>query len=104
MEDHERGREAFASEEEYRLHALRHSTAHIMAEAIGVVFPGARFAIGPATKDGFFYDVDDPQRQALVVERDPLAVGGPKWLVEERGRLAEGVPASFAAAVLGGEV
>ena len=61
MEDHERGREAFASEEEYRLHALRHSTAHIMAEAIGVVFPGARFAIGPATKDGFFYDVDVPR-------------------------------------------
>jgi threonyl-tRNA synthetase len=61
VEDHERGREAFASEEEYRLHALRHSTAHIMAEAIGVVFPGARFAIGPATKDGFFYDVDVPR-------------------------------------------
>ena len=58
MEEHERSREAFASQEEYRLHALRHSTAHVMAEAIGQVFPGTSFAIGPAIKDGFYYDVD----------------------------------------------
>lgn len=58
MEEHEKGREAFADEEAYRLHALRHSTAHIMAEAIGVVFPGAKFGIGPAIEDGFYYDVD----------------------------------------------
>ncbi|MFZ5480550.1 MAG: threonine--tRNA ligase [Myxococcota bacterium] len=58
MEDHEKGREAFASEEEYRLHALRHSTAHVMAEAIGKVFPGAKFAFGPPVEDGFYYDVD----------------------------------------------
>jgi threonyl-tRNA synthetase len=58
MEDHEKGREAFASEDAYRLHALRHSTAHIMAEAIGRVFPGARFAFGPPVEDGFYYDVD----------------------------------------------
>lgn len=58
MEDHEKGREAFASDESYRLHALRHSTAHIMAEAIGKVFPGAKFAFGPPVEDGFYYDVD----------------------------------------------
>lgn len=58
MEDHEKGREAFADEESYRLHALRHSTAHIMAEAIGKVFPGAKFAFGPPVEDGFYYDVD----------------------------------------------
>lgn len=52
------GREAFADEESYRLHALRHSTAHVMAEAIGVVFPGAKFAFGPPVEDGFYYDVD----------------------------------------------
>ena len=57
VEEHEKGREAFANEDEFRLHAMRHSTAHVMAEAIGVLFPEARFAIGPATKDGFFYDV-----------------------------------------------
>ena len=58
MEEHEKGREAFASQDEYRLHALRHSTAHVMAEAIGTVFPGAKFTVGPPIKDGFFYDVD----------------------------------------------
>lgn len=58
MEEHEKGREAFADEESYRLHALRHSTAHVMAEAIGKVFPGARFGIGPPIEDGFYYDVD----------------------------------------------
>ena len=58
MEEHEKGREAFANDDEYRLHALRHSTAHIMAEAIQVVFPEAKFTVGPPTKDGFFYDVD----------------------------------------------
>ncbi len=58
MEEHEKGREAFASDDEYRLHALRHSTAHVMAEAIGAVFEGARFTVGPPIKDGFFYDVD----------------------------------------------
>ncbi len=58
MEEHEKGREAFADDDAYRLHALRHSTAHVMAEAIGVVFPGAKFGIGPAIEDGFYYDVD----------------------------------------------
>ena len=56
--EHEMGRDSFASDEEYKRHALRHSTAHIMAEAIGVVFPGTSYAIGPAIEDGFYYDVD----------------------------------------------
>jgi len=58
MEEHEKGRDAFESDEAYRLHALRHSTAHVMAEAIGQLFEGARFTVGPPIKDGFFYDVD----------------------------------------------
>jgi len=69
MEDHEKGREAFASEEEYRLHSLRHSTAHVMAEAIGHVFPGAAFAVGPPIDDGFFYDV----RVDRPISEDDLA-------------------------------
>lgn len=35
---------------------LRHSTAHIMAEAVQELFPGAQIAFGPQTEDGFFYD------------------------------------------------
>jgi len=58
VEEHEQGREAFSSDEAYKLHALRHSTAHVMAEAIQTVFPEASFAIGPPIEDGFYYDVD----------------------------------------------
>ncbi|HJN74314.1 MAG TPA: threonine--tRNA ligase [Myxococcota bacterium] len=58
MEEHEKGRAAFESDEAFRLHALRHSAAHVMAEAIGQIFEGAKFTVGPPIKDGFFYDVD----------------------------------------------
>jgi threonyl-tRNA synthetase len=37
---------------------LRHSTAHIMAEAVKLLFPDARPTIGPSTEDGFYYDFD----------------------------------------------
>ena len=44
--------------EEEELHVLRHSAAHIMAQAIKRLFPEAQFAFGPATQNGFYYDVD----------------------------------------------
>ena len=37
---------------------LWHSSAHLMAEAIESVFPGAKFAIGPPVENGFYYDID----------------------------------------------
>lgn len=40
---------------------MRHSAAHIMAEAVQEIFPDARFAIGPAIEDGFYYDFDLPR-------------------------------------------
>ena len=40
------------------LHVLRHSAAHIMAQAIKHLYPDAHFAYGPATETGFYYDVD----------------------------------------------
>ena len=40
------------------LYDLRHSTAHLMAQAIGELFPGVKFAIGPPIEDGFYYDFD----------------------------------------------
>ena len=39
-------------------HAYWHTTAHIMAQAIGRLYPGVKFAIGPAIENGFYYDVD----------------------------------------------
>ena len=44
--------------QEEELHVLRHTAAHIMAQAIKRLFPEADFAYGPATQNGFYYDVD----------------------------------------------
>lgn len=41
-------------------HVLRHSTAHVLAQAVVSLFPGAKFTIGPAIEDGFYYDFDLP--------------------------------------------
>ncbi|MBQ9984971.1 MAG: threonine--tRNA ligase [Oscillospiraceae bacterium] len=43
---------------EEELHVLRHSAAHIMAQAISRLYPNAHFAYGPANEKGFYYDVD----------------------------------------------
>ncbi|MBG7604521.1 MAG: threonine--tRNA ligase [Actinobacteria bacterium] len=41
-------------------HVLRHSTAHVMAQAVTLLFPGAKFSIGPAIENGFYYDFELP--------------------------------------------
>jgi len=41
-------------------HVLRHSTAHVLAQAVVQLFPGAQFSIGPAIEDGFYYDFELP--------------------------------------------
>ncbi len=48
-------------EHAFRLATMRHSTAHLMAEAVAELFPDAKFAIGPAIQDGFYYDLDLPR-------------------------------------------
>jgi threonyl-tRNA synthetase len=40
---------------------MRHSAAHVMAEAIQELYPGVKFAIGPAIEDGFYYDMELPR-------------------------------------------
>ena len=50
--------------EEYlnsELYRIRHSSAHVMAEAVREIFPDAKIAIGPAIADGFYYDFDLPR-------------------------------------------
>ncbi|MGZ3615711.1 MAG: threonine--tRNA ligase [Ktedonobacteraceae bacterium] len=49
------------SEQYSPLQRMRHSAAHVMAEAVQEMFPDARFAIGPAIEDGFYYDFDLPR-------------------------------------------
>ena len=52
-----------ASEE--GLEVLRHSTAHVLAQAVLALYPGATFSIGPPIEDGFYYDFDLPDGQTF---------------------------------------
>ena len=52
---------ALASGTEDRLAAMRHSAAHMMAAAVLELFPEAKLGIGPAIRDGFYYDFDLPR-------------------------------------------
>jgi len=42
------------------LHVLRHSAAHVLAQAVCDLWPGTRYAIGPPIEDGFYYDLELP--------------------------------------------
>ena len=55
-------------------HVLRHSTAHVMAQAVTQLFPGAKFTIGPAIEDGFYYDFELPGTRTFL-ESDLEAIG-----------------------------
>ena len=49
-------------------HVLRHSTAHVMAQAVTQLFPGAKFSIGPAIENGFYYDFELPDGKTFSDE------------------------------------
>ena len=110
-----------APEEE--LHILRHSAAHIMAQAIKRLYPNADFAYGPANEKGFYYDVDlgdekiseedlpkiEAEMKKIVKENLPIksfilprdeairlmTERGEKYKVEHIGDLPEGAEISF---------
>ncbi len=50
--------EFFTEDSPEGLFTLRHTASHVMAQAIARLFPGVKFAIGPAIDDGFYYDLD----------------------------------------------
>ena len=56
------------AETEAGRHVLRHSTAHVLAQAVLRLFPGAKFTIGPAIEDGFYYDFDLPDGKTFSEE------------------------------------
>ena len=53
-----------------KLETMRHSASHVLAEAVQSIFPDARFGIGPATRDGFYYDFELPR--SLTTEDLPV--------------------------------
>src|SRR3954454_11468280 len=64
------------------LYVLRHSTAHLLAEAVRRLYPGVKVAIGPPIEHGFYYDFEFPQ---------PIGEGDLERIEEEvRRELAEG--------------
>ncbi|NPV77507.1 MAG: threonine--tRNA ligase [Anaerolineae bacterium] len=69
--------------EESELFRIRHSAAHVMAQAVLEKFPGAKIAIGPAIDDGFYYDFDLPR---------PLT---PEDLVEIEDRMRQIIRGKF---------
>jgi|WetSurMetagenome_2_1015567.scaffolds.fasta_scaffold00001_107 threonyl-tRNA synthetase len=50
-------------------HAFWHSSSHLMAEALELLYPGIKFGIGPAIENGFYYDVD-PGNGVVITESD----------------------------------
>ena len=50
--------EILTAKSDAALDVLRHSTAHMMAQAVGRLYPGVKFGIGPSIENGFYYDFD----------------------------------------------
>ena len=64
-------------------HVVRHSAAHIMAQAISRLYPGTDFAYGPATDNGFYYDVDLPEGQKISEDDLPAIEAEMKKICKE---------------------
>ncbi|MFP5256044.1 MAG: threonine--tRNA ligase [Acidimicrobiia bacterium] len=56
------------ADSERGLYTIRHSTAHVLAQAVLDLFPGATFGIGPPVEDGFYYDFELPGGGTFVEE------------------------------------
>jgi threonyl-tRNA synthetase len=63
--------EIITADSEAGRHILRHSTAHVMAQAVTQLYPGAKYSIGPAIEDGFYYDFELPDGKTF--HEDDLA-------------------------------
>ncbi len=74
------------------LHVLRHSTAHVMAQAVCDLYPGARYAIGPPIDDGFYYDFELPTQvrpedlERIEARMAEIAAADQPFVREELGR------------------
>jgi threonyl-tRNA synthetase len=79
-------------------YVLRHSTAHVLAQAVTDLWPGARYAIGPPIDDGFYYDFELPGGQHFseddlgrIEERMRAIVAEEQPFVREEHTVAEGL-------------
>src|SRR6187399_3763115 len=74
------------------LAVLRHSSAHLLAEAVRRLYPGVKIAIGPPIENGFYYDFDFPEPireedlEKIQVEIDRELAEGREWVRQEISR------------------
>ena len=74
------------------LYVLRHSSAHLLAEAVRRLYPGVKIAIGPPIENGFYYDFDFPEPireedlEKIQAEIDRELAEGREWSREETSR------------------
>ena len=68
----------------HALEILRHSTSHIMADAVQRLFPGTKVTIGPSIEDGFYYDFDRPEGNFTADELELIEKEMQKILSEEK--------------------
>lgn len=70
-----------------KLEILRHSTAHILAAAVLKMFPEAKFAIGPAIKNGFYYDFELPRtlipEDLVLIEKEMTKIIKHNYIFEK---------------------
>src|SRR5258707_362436 len=75
-----------------RSYVLRHSTAHLLAEAVRRLYPGVKVAIGPPIENGFYYDFDFPEPireedlEKIEAELNRELKEGREWSREEISR------------------
>ena len=76
-----------------QLDRMRHSAAHIMAEAVQHLFPGAKFGIGPTIENGFYYDFDLPR--PLTPDDLPVIENKMREIIRYRGDKQRGSTAAL---------
>lgn len=80
--------EFFTKADKEGLFTLRHTAAHVMAQAIQRLYPGTKFAIGPAIDDGFYYDLESDhvfsQEDFAAIEKEMAKIAKANLPIEKK--------------------
>lgn len=80
--------EFFTKADKEGLFTLRHTAAHVMAQAIQHLYPGTKFAIGPAIDDGFYYDLESDhvfsQEDFAAIEKEMAKIAKANLPIEKK--------------------
>ena len=91
--------EFFTKDSPEALHTLRHTAAHVMAQAIQHLFPGTKFAIGPAIDTGFYYDLESEHKftneDFPAIEKEMAKIVKENLAIQKSSKSREGALAYF---------